>query len=112
MLTIRGVVALPVRKCFFNAKVLVRLLDASVIDAPARLVGETCFPFSGGSVDRIPFKLAFDEASGGGRMILSAEIRTKDPALLQNGDWVTTRTANVLIHTLEEKEAVVSVELI
>ena len=112
MLIVRGVVVLPVNESFCDALILVRLLDVNVIDAPARVVGEKSFLFSGGPVDRIPFELAFEETSASARMTLSAEIRTRDPAHLHRGDWVTTRTTNTDMQALKERGAVVSVDRI
>ncbi len=87
---------LPVPALFSGAMVVVRLLDVTLIDVPARVIAELAFPFSGGPVERIPFELQLDEPiTDSTQVTLSAEIRAKGTQALKIGDWLTTRSYGV-----------------
>ena len=103
---LRGVILLPSLTDFEASTIVVRLLDVSLIDAPARVLAQVVFSFSGRRVRSIPFELPMDGVTlGSGRATLNAEIRAAGSVSLQIGDWVTTQALEVRKEDLERGKA-------
>jgi uncharacterized lipoprotein YbaY len=110
MRIIRGAVVLSTPTPLSGAVVVVRLLDVSLVDAPARVIAETRFVLrdSGGApTHRIPFVLTIDPTSAlGAHASLSAEVRLGSGERLQAGDWVTTQSVALTELALQGTEPV------